>query len=73
GVSTAPVPSPPSEDTVEVRKDEDSAKDNNTIKDSDATSHSVCDQELPNGQENDSTKSEVKIETESPSSSMETE
>ncbi|EGW08694.1 MACRO domain-containing protein 2 [Cricetulus griseus] len=47
GVNTAPVPSPASEDTVEVRKEE--------------------------GQENDPTKSEVKIETESPSSSMETE
>ncbi|XP_036042492.1 ADP-ribose glycohydrolase MACROD2 [Onychomys torridus] len=73
GVSTAPVPSPASEDTVEVRKDEDSAKDDNTVKDSDVTNHSVCDQELPNGQENDSAKSEVKIESESPSSSMETE
>uniref|UniRef100_A0A8C8W2P0 Mono-ADP ribosylhydrolase 2 n=1 Tax=Peromyscus maniculatus bairdii TaxID=230844 RepID=A0A8C8W2P0_PERMB len=72
-VNTTPVPSPASEETVEVRKDEDSAKDDNTIKDSDVTNHSVCDQELPNGQENDSTKSEVKIETESPSSSMETE
>ncbi|XP_040602322.1 ADP-ribose glycohydrolase MACROD2 isoform X2 [Mesocricetus auratus] len=73
GVNTAPVSSPASEDTVEVRKEEESAKDDNTTKDSDDTSHSVCDQELPNGQDNDSTKSEVKIETESPSSSMETE
>ncbi|XP_016833218.1 ADP-ribose glycohydrolase MACROD2 isoform X1 [Cricetulus griseus] len=73
GVNTAPVPSPASEDTVEVRKEEDSAKDDNTTKDNDVASHSVCDQEIPNGQENDPTKSEVKIETESPSSSMETE
>ncbi|XP_052039716.1 ADP-ribose glycohydrolase MACROD2 isoform X3 [Apodemus sylvaticus] len=74
GVNTTPVPSPASEDKAEVHKDEaDSAKDDNTIKDSDMTNHSVCDQELPNGQENDSTKSEGKTETESPSSSMETE
>ncbi|XP_076785971.1 ADP-ribose glycohydrolase MACROD2 isoform X9 [Arvicanthis niloticus] len=73
GVNTTPVPSPASEDKAEVHKDEDSAKDDNTIKDSDVTNHSVCDQELPNGQENDSTKSEGKTETESPSSSMETE
>ncbi|XP_029327763.1 ADP-ribose glycohydrolase MACROD2 isoform X1 [Mus caroli] len=74
GVNTTPVPSPALEDKAEVHKDEaDSAKDDNTIKDSDMTNHSVCDQELPNGQENDSTKSEGKTETESPSSSMETE
>ncbi|XP_041526183.1 ADP-ribose glycohydrolase MACROD2 isoform X2 [Microtus oregoni] len=73
GVNTAPVPSPASEDTVEVRQDEDSAKDDDAIKDSDVANHAVCEQELPNGQENDSTKSEVKTETESPSSSMETE
>ncbi|XP_031227933.1 ADP-ribose glycohydrolase MACROD2 isoform X10 [Mastomys coucha] len=74
GVNTTPVPSPASEDKAEVHKDEaDSAKDDNTIKDSDLTNHSVCDQELPNGQENGSTKSEGKTETESPSSSMETE
>uniref|UniRef100_A0A8C6I3A4 Macro domain-containing protein n=1 Tax=Mus spicilegus TaxID=10103 RepID=A0A8C6I3A4_MUSSI len=73
GVNTTPVPSPASEDKAEVHKDEDSAKDDNTIKDSDMTNHSVCDQELPNGQENDSTKSEGKTEAESPSSSMETE
>ncbi|CAO2578572.1 ADP-ribose glycohydrolase MACROD2 [Lemmus lemmus] len=74
GVNTAPVPSPASEDAVEVHEDEaDSAKDDNTIKESDVTSHAVCDQELPNGQENDSTKNEIKAETDSPSSSMETE
>ncbi|XP_049980885.1 ADP-ribose glycohydrolase MACROD2-like [Alexandromys fortis] len=74
GVSTAPVPSPASEGTVEVHQDEgDSAKDDDATKDSDVANHAVCEQELPNGQENDSTKSEVKTETESPSSSMETE
>ncbi|XP_038186353.1 ADP-ribose glycohydrolase MACROD2 [Arvicola amphibius] len=73
GVNTAPVPSSASEDTVEVRQDEDSAKDDNATKDSDVASHAVCEQELPKGQENESTKSEVKTETESPSSSMETE
>ncbi|XP_075818444.1 ADP-ribose glycohydrolase MACROD2 isoform X6 [Microtus pennsylvanicus] len=52
---------------------EDSAKDDDATKDSDVANHAVCEQELPNGQENDSTKSEVKTETESPSSSMETE
>ncbi|XP_057637044.1 ADP-ribose glycohydrolase MACROD2 isoform X1 [Chionomys nivalis] len=72
GANTAPVPSPASEDTVEVRQDEaDSAKDDDTIKDSDVANHAVCEQELHNAQENDSTKSEER--TESPSSSMETE
>ncbi|XP_055458615.1 ADP-ribose glycohydrolase MACROD2 isoform X2 [Psammomys obesus] len=78
GVNTTTMASPASEDKAEVHKDEDSAKDDNTMKDSDVTSHSVSDQDLPNvavltGQENDSTKSEAKIEPESPSSSMETE
>ncbi|XP_070328011.1 ADP-ribose glycohydrolase MACROD2 isoform X3 [Odocoileus virginianus] len=52
---------------------EDSAEDDNITKDSEATDHSVCDQEHPSGQENDSTKNEVKIEAESQSSYMETE
>ncbi|XP_072799901.1 ADP-ribose glycohydrolase MACROD2 isoform X3 [Vicugna pacos] len=52
---------------------EDSAKDDNTTKDSEVTDHSVCNQDHPDGQENDSTKSEIKIEAESQSSHMETE
>ncbi|XP_038962786.1 ADP-ribose glycohydrolase MACROD2 isoform X6 [Rattus norvegicus] len=48
GVNTTPVPSPASEDKAEVHKDEDSAKDDNTTKESEVTNHSVCDQELPN-------------------------
>ncbi|XP_048204731.1 ADP-ribose glycohydrolase MACROD2 isoform X2 [Perognathus longimembris pacificus] len=73
GVSTTPVPIPASEDAVEDCKDEDSAKDDNIIKDDEVTDHSVCDQNHPDGQENKSTKNEVKLETESQSSSMETE
>ncbi|XP_070328012.1 ADP-ribose glycohydrolase MACROD2 isoform X4 [Odocoileus virginianus] len=73
GTSTASAPSPSSEEAVEVCKDEDSAEDDNITKDSEATDHSVCDQEHPSGQENDSTKNEVKIEAESQSSYMETE
>uniref|UniRef100_A0A8C6EMR2 Mono-ADP ribosylhydrolase 2 n=1 Tax=Marmota marmota marmota TaxID=9994 RepID=A0A8C6EMR2_MARMA len=73
GVSSTPVPSPASEETVEVCKDEDSSKDDNIIKDNEVTDHSVCDQDHPNGEENDSTKNETKIETESQSSYMETE
>ncbi|KAM5218627.1 ADP-ribose glycohydrolase MACROD2 isoform 5-T5 [Hipposideros larvatus] len=52
---------------------EDSAKDENTTKDNEVTNHSVCDQDHPNGQENDSMKNEIKIEAESQSSYMETE
>ncbi|XP_012866480.1 PREDICTED: O-acetyl-ADP-ribose deacetylase MACROD2 [Dipodomys ordii] len=73
GVSTPPVPSPASEDAVEDCKDEDSAKDDNIIKDDEVADHSECDQDHPNGQESESTKNEVKLETESQSSSMETE
>ncbi|XP_071464814.1 ADP-ribose glycohydrolase MACROD2 isoform X2 [Marmota flaviventris] len=73
GVSSTTVPSPASEETVEVCKDEDSSKDDNIIKDNEVTDHSVCDQDHPNGEENDSTKNETKIETESQSSYMETE
>uniref|UniRef100_A0A8D2CKV9 Mono-ADP ribosylhydrolase 2 n=1 Tax=Sciurus vulgaris TaxID=55149 RepID=A0A8D2CKV9_SCIVU len=73
GMSTTTVPSPASEETVEVCKDEDSSKDDNIIKDSEVTDRSVCDQDHPNGEENDSTKNETKIETESQSSYMETE
>ncbi|KAM5176484.1 ADP-ribose glycohydrolase MACROD2 isoform 1-T1 [Callospermophilus lateralis] len=73
GVSNTTVPSPASEETVEVCKDEDSSKDDNIIKDNEVTDHSVCDQDHPNGEENDSTKNETKIETESQSSYMETE
>ncbi|XP_043738685.1 ADP-ribose glycohydrolase MACROD2 isoform X3 [Cervus elaphus] len=73
GTSTASAPSPSSEEAVEVCKDEDSAEDDNITKDSEATDHSVCDQEHTSGQENESTKNEVKIEAESQSSYMETE
>ncbi|XP_029421614.1 ADP-ribose glycohydrolase MACROD2 [Nannospalax galili] len=73
GVNTSPVPSPASEDAVDACKDEGSAQDDSAVKDSKVTDHFVCGQDLPNGQENDSAKSEIKIETESQSSSIETE
>ncbi|XP_068843887.1 ADP-ribose glycohydrolase MACROD2 [Capricornis sumatraensis] len=73
GTSTASAPSPSSEEAAEVCKDEDSAEDDNITKDGEETDHSVCDQEHPSGQENDSTKKEVKLEAESQSSCMETE
>ncbi|XP_007958736.1 ADP-ribose glycohydrolase MACROD2 isoform X3 [Chlorocebus sabaeus] len=73
GVNTVTVPGPASEEAVEDCKDEDSAKDDNITKGDDVTDHSVCDQDHPDGQENDSTKNEIKIETESQSSYMETE
>ncbi|KAM9590423.1 ADP-ribose glycohydrolase MACROD2 isoform 2-T2 [Trichechus inunguis] len=72
GVNTATVPSPASEEALEVCKDEDSTKDDNA-KEDEITDHSVCDQGHPNGQENDSTKNEIKIETEAQTSYMETE
>ncbi|XP_072864508.1 ADP-ribose glycohydrolase MACROD2 isoform X5 [Chlorocebus sabaeus] len=61
------------EEDVEMKEDSDSAKDDNITKGDDVTDHSVCDQDHPDGQENDSTKNEIKIETESQSSYMETE
>ncbi|XP_050601594.1 ADP-ribose glycohydrolase MACROD2 isoform X3 [Macaca thibetana thibetana] len=73
GVNTVTVPGPASEEAVEDCKDEDSAKDDNITKGGKVTDHSVCDQDHPDGQENDSTKNEIKIETESQSSYMETE
>ncbi|XP_005380948.1 PREDICTED: O-acetyl-ADP-ribose deacetylase MACROD2 isoform X3 [Chinchilla lanigera] len=73
GVSATTVPSPAAEETVEVCKEEESAKDGNITKDNEVTDHSVCDQDHPDGQENDSTKNEIKLETESQSSYMETE
>ncbi|XP_014645510.1 PREDICTED: O-acetyl-ADP-ribose deacetylase MACROD2 [Ceratotherium simum simum] len=73
GVNAPTMPSPASEEAVEVCKDEDSAKDDNITKDNEVIDHSVCDQDQPNGQENDSTKNDIKIEAEFQSSCMETE
>ncbi|XP_059934097.1 ADP-ribose glycohydrolase MACROD2 isoform X2 [Mesoplodon densirostris] len=73
GASAATVPSPSSEEAAEVCKDEDSAKDDNITKGNEVTDHSVCGQDHPNGQKNDSVKNEIMIEVESQSSSMETE
>uniref|UniRef100_A0A2K6GI32 Mono-ADP ribosylhydrolase 2 n=2 Tax=Propithecus coquereli TaxID=379532 RepID=A0A2K6GI32_PROCO len=73
GVTTATVPNPASEEAVEASKDEDSAKDDNITKDNEVTDHSACDQDHSNGQENDSMKNEIKIETESQSSYIDTE
>ncbi|XP_061064452.1 ADP-ribose glycohydrolase MACROD2 isoform X6 [Eubalaena glacialis] len=52
---------------------EDSAKNDNITKENEVTDHSVCGQDHPNGQQNDSMKNEIKIEAESQSSYMETE
>ncbi|KAM6144231.1 ADP-ribose glycohydrolase MACROD2 isoform 2-T2 [Erethizon dorsatum] len=73
GVNATTMPSPTAEERAEVCKDEESTKGDNIIKDNEATDHSVCDQGHPNGQENDSSKNETKLETESQSSYMETE
>ncbi|XP_007451512.1 PREDICTED: O-acetyl-ADP-ribose deacetylase MACROD2-like [Lipotes vexillifer] len=50
-----------------------STKDDNITKENEVTDHSVCGQDHPNGQKNDSMKNEIKIEAESQSSYMETE
>ncbi|XP_054988002.1 ADP-ribose glycohydrolase MACROD2 isoform X1 [Sorex araneus] len=73
GVSTATETNPVSEEAVEACKDEDSPKDDNIMKDNEVTDHSSPDQDCSNGQENDSTKNEIKNEAESQSSNMETE
>ncbi|XP_032950649.1 ADP-ribose glycohydrolase MACROD2 [Rhinolophus ferrumequinum] len=48
GANAATVPSPASEEAIEVCKDEDSAKDENITKDNEVTNHSVCNQDHPN-------------------------
>ncbi|XP_049555186.1 ADP-ribose glycohydrolase MACROD2 [Orcinus orca] len=73
GASAATVPSPSSEEAAEVCKDEDSAKDDNITEENEVTDHSICGQDHPNGQKNDSVKNEINIEAESQSSYMETE
>uniref|UniRef100_A0A8C6BKP2 Mono-ADP ribosylhydrolase 2 n=1 Tax=Monodon monoceros TaxID=40151 RepID=A0A8C6BKP2_MONMO len=73
GASAATVPNPSSGEAAEVCKDEDSAKDDNITEENEVTDHSVCGQDHPNGQKNDSMKNEIKIEAESQSSYMETE
>ncbi|XP_016067487.1 PREDICTED: O-acetyl-ADP-ribose deacetylase MACROD2 [Miniopterus natalensis] len=73
GVSAATGHSPALEEAVEVCKDEDSAKDDNITRDSEVTEHSECDQDHPNGGQNNSMKDEIQIEAESQSSYMETE
>ncbi|XP_067563553.1 ADP-ribose glycohydrolase MACROD2 isoform X2 [Pseudorca crassidens] len=73
GASAATVPSPSSEEAAEVCKDEDSAKDDNITEENEVTDHSICGQDHPNGQKNDSMKNEINIEAESQSSYMETE
>ncbi|XP_066243212.1 ADP-ribose glycohydrolase MACROD2 isoform X1 [Saccopteryx leptura] len=72
GVRAALVHSPASQEAAEVCEDEDSANDNIT-KDSEITDHSVCDQDHPNGQENDSMKDDIEVAAESQCSYMETE
>ncbi|XP_037667716.1 ADP-ribose glycohydrolase MACROD2 isoform X5 [Choloepus didactylus] len=62
------------EDLEGQSQEADSSKDDNITKEDEAKDHSVCDQDKPSaGEENDSTKNEIKIETESQSSYMETE
>ncbi|XP_024591221.1 O-acetyl-ADP-ribose deacetylase MACROD2 isoform X3 [Neophocaena asiaeorientalis asiaeorientalis] len=73
GASAVTMPSASSEEAAEVCKDEDSAKDDNITEENEVTDHSVCGQDHPNGQKNDSMKNEIKIEAESQSSYMETE
>ncbi|TEA24274.1 hypothetical protein DBR06_SOUSAS42210001, partial [Sousa chinensis] len=51
----------------------DSAKDDNITEENEVTDHSICGQDHPNGQKNDSMKNEINIEAESQSSYMETE
>ncbi|XP_057559750.1 ADP-ribose glycohydrolase MACROD2 isoform X2 [Hippopotamus amphibius kiboko] len=70
---TGPEEKPSAEETEGQSQEADSAKNDNSTKDSAVTDHSVCDQDHPNGQEDDSTENEIKIEAESQSSYMETE
>ncbi|XP_045151108.1 ADP-ribose glycohydrolase MACROD2 [Echinops telfairi] len=72
GINTSTVPSPISEEALEVCNDEVTTKDDNT-KEDEIADLSVYDQDHHNGQEDDPKKNEIKIETEPQSSYMETE
>uniref|UniRef100_A0A5F8GFF4 Mono-ADP ribosylhydrolase 2 n=2 Tax=Monodelphis domestica TaxID=13616 RepID=A0A5F8GFF4_MONDO len=66
-------PSPSSEEAVEASKDKDSTTDAGVIQEDDVTPGSTQDQDPAEGHDDDSMKNEMKIETESQSSYMETE
>ncbi|XP_044519353.1 ADP-ribose glycohydrolase MACROD2 [Gracilinanus agilis] len=66
-------PSPSSEEAVEASKDKDSTTDAGVIQEDDVTHGSAHDQDPAEGHDDDSMKNEMKIETESQSSYMETE
>ncbi|XP_066243215.1 ADP-ribose glycohydrolase MACROD2 isoform X4 [Saccopteryx leptura] len=72
GLSPPPKKSKAKKPECSKDSSEDSANDNIT-KDSEITDHSVCDQDHPNGQENDSMKDDIEVAAESQCSYMETE
>ncbi|XP_066093122.1 ADP-ribose glycohydrolase MACROD2 isoform X4 [Saccopteryx bilineata] len=72
GLSPTPKKSKAKKPECPKDSSEDSANDNIT-KDSEITDHSVCDQDHPNGQENDSMKDDIEVGAESQCSYMETE
>ncbi|XP_038250253.1 ADP-ribose glycohydrolase MACROD2 isoform X2 [Dermochelys coriacea] len=67
------VPSPPSEEGVELCEDKDSSKDSEATQENDPAHHAMCEEDQGEGQQDVSTIDEMKTQTDSQSSFMETE
>ncbi|XP_075781755.1 ADP-ribose glycohydrolase MACROD2 isoform X2 [Pelodiscus sinensis] len=67
------VPSPPSEEGVELCKDKDPSKDSKPTPDNDPALHTMCKEDQDEGQQDVSTIDEMEMQTDSQTSYMETE
>ncbi|XP_050808130.1 ADP-ribose glycohydrolase MACROD2 isoform X4 [Gopherus flavomarginatus] len=67
------VPSPPSEEGIELCEDKDSSKDSKATQENDPAHHAMCEEDQDEGPQDVSTTDEMKTQTDSQSSCMETE
>ncbi|XP_030413817.1 ADP-ribose glycohydrolase MACROD2 isoform X1 [Gopherus evgoodei] len=67
------VPSPPSEEGIELCEDKDSSKDSKATQENDPALHAMCEEDQDEGPQDVSTTDEMKTQTDSQSSCMETE
>ncbi|XP_034620050.1 ADP-ribose glycohydrolase MACROD2 isoform X1 [Trachemys scripta elegans] len=67
------VPSPPSEEGIELCEDKDSSKDSKATQENDPAHHAMCEEDQDEGPQDVSTIDEMKTQTDSQSSCMETE
>ncbi|CAM4541589.1 ADP-ribose glycohydrolase MACROD2 isoform X1 [Caretta caretta] len=67
------VPSPPSEEGIELCEDKDSSKESEATQENDPAHHAMCEEDQDEGQQDVSTIDEMKTQTDSQSSCMETE